>query len=175
MRRGLYYIIRTIAIFSRIFRKRALYMYFMTKAHSINGVTFIGKPRFIHPNVVLDATANIILGDNIVISMGALFLTHDYSYTTGLKAINEKPQTDIAILSPIKVGDNCFIGANSIILPGTVIGSNVIVGAGSVVKGVIPDFSGITGNPAKIITDIRDWARIKKETVDPKSLLKDKR
>ena len=88
--------------------------------------------------------------------MGALFLTHDYSYTAGLKAINEKPQTDIAILSPINEGDNCFIGANSIILPGTVIGSNVIVGAGSIVKGVITDFSSITGKPAKTITDIRD-------------------
>jgi len=150
-------------------------MYFLTKAHSFNGVTFSGKPRFIHPSAVLDATANIVLGDNIVISMGALFLTHDYSYTVGLKAINEKPQTDIAIVLPIKVGDDCFIGANSIILPGTVIGSNVIIGAGSVVKGVIPDFSGISGNPAKIITDIRDWARIKKETVDQKSLLNDKR
>ena len=49
------------------------------------------------------------------------------------------------------VGDNVFIGRNSIILMGTHIGSNVIIGAGSVVHGVIPDNVVAAGNPARTI------------------------
>ena len=53
--------------------------------------------------------------------------------------------------SPIIIGDNCFIGMNSIILKGTEIGNNVVVGAGSVVHGKIPDNCIVGGNPAKVI------------------------
>lgn len=53
--------------------------------------------------------------------------------------------------APIKIGDDCFIGMNSIILKGTTLGNNVIVGAGSVVHGTFPDNCIIAGNPAKLI------------------------
>lgn len=52
---------------------------------------------------------------------------------------------------PITIGNGCFIGANVIILKGTVIGNNCVVGAGSVVSGVFPDNVIIAGNPAKVI------------------------
>lgn len=54
---------------------------------------------------------------------------------------------------PIKIGDGCFIGANSIILKGTTLGRNVVVGAGSVVHGEFPDNVIIAGNPAKIVKE----------------------
>ena len=53
--------------------------------------------------------------------------------------------------APIEIGDDCFIGMNSIILKGTKLGNNVIVGAGSVVHGTFPDNCIIAGNPAKIV------------------------
>lgn len=53
--------------------------------------------------------------------------------------------------NPISIGDDCFIGMNSIILKGTTLGNNVIVGAGSVVHGSFPDNCIIAGNPAKIV------------------------
>lgn len=53
--------------------------------------------------------------------------------------------------APIEIGDDCFIGMNSIILKGTKLGNNVIVGAGSVVHGTFPDNCIIAGNPAKIL------------------------
>lgn len=55
--------------------------------------------------------------------------------------------------SPVIIGDNCFIGMNSIILKGTKLGNNVIVGAGSVVHGTFPDNCIIAGNPARIIKE----------------------
>ena len=57
--------------------------------------------------------------------------------------------------APITIGDNCFIGMNSIILKGTTLGNNVVVGAGSVVHGTFPDNCIIAGNPAKIIKHLK--------------------
>lgn len=62
-----------------------------------------------------------------------------------------KDQTDKIKKRPIRIGEGCFIGANSIILKGTTLGNNCVVGAGSVVHGDWPDNSILAGNPAKII------------------------
>lgn len=51
----------------------------------------------------------------------------------------------------VTICENSFIGAGSIILPGTTIGKWCIVGAGAVVKGLIEDYAIVAGNPAKII------------------------
>ncbi|MHA7820220.1 MAG: acyltransferase [Erythrobacter sp.] len=49
------------------------------------------------------------------------------------------------------IGDNCFIGAHSVILPGVRIGDNCIVAAGSIVNKDVPSNSIVAGNPAKVI------------------------
>ncbi|WP_396156836.1 acyltransferase [Flavobacterium macrobrachii] len=54
-------------------------------------------------------------------------------------------------ISPIKIGKNCWLGANSVILPGVELGDNVIVGAGAVVTKSFPDNVILGGVPAKII------------------------
>lgn len=64
--------------------------------------------------------------DNITISSGVNFITHDNSVT---KIIDNC--TDI--FGEINIGNNCFIGMNSILLPGVTIGDNTIIGANSVV------------------------------------------
>jgi acetyltransferase-like isoleucine patch superfamily enzyme len=123
-----------------------------------HGFILNGTPRFIAKSVKFDDFKRITLGDRLVVSMNVYFLTHDYSYTTAMISIGEKPETDIGVLRNIKIGDNVFIGMNSIILPGTNIGHNVIIGAGSVIRGTIPDNSVVAGNPAEVISDIRDYA-----------------
>lgn len=52
---------------------------------------------------------------------------------------------------PVVIGENVFIGCNSLILKGTVIGDNTTIGAGSVVSGAIPANCVAAGNPAKVI------------------------
>lgn len=143
-----------------------LYMRMYINLLQRQGFKLSGTPRFIAKSVRFDDFNKITLGDRLVISMNVHFLTHDYSYTTALISINEKPPTDIGIIQDIIVGNNVFIGMNSIILPGTKIGNNVIIGAGSVVRGRIPDYSVVIGNPAVVISDIKDYAYKSKNRKD---------
>ncbi|MBW2975797.1 N-acetyltransferase, partial [Candidatus Woesearchaeota archaeon] len=58
--------------------------------------------------------------------------------------------------TPVIIGENAKIGANSTILPGVKIGSNAVVGAGSVVVKDVPENKVVAGNPAKVIKDIKE-------------------
>ncbi|KAF5067436.1 2,3,4,5-tetrahydropyridine-2,6-dicarboxylate N-acetyltransferase [anaerobic digester metagenome] len=152
---------------------RRIYMRYYNKLLRAEGLKMNGVPRFIAKSVKFDDFDLVTLGDRVVISSNVIFLTHDYSFTTGLIAIDEKPKTDIGILGPIKVGNNVFIGMNSILLPGTSIGDNVIIGAGSVVRGKLPDNVVASGNPATVVTDIQSHtAKLKlkdyTKVIDPK-------
>jgi len=132
-----------------------LYMILYNPLLKSSGMHINGSPRFIAKSARFDDFNLITLGDRVVISSNVTFLTHDYSFTTGLIAINEKPETDIGILGPISIGCNVFIGLNSILLPGTSIGDNVIIGAGSVVRGTIESNTVASGNPAIKLADIQ--------------------
>lgn len=55
------------------------------------------------------------------------------------------------MIKPVEIGENVFIGCNSLILKGTKIGDNTTIGAGSVVSGVIPPNCIAAGNPAKVL------------------------
>ena len=57
----------------------------------------------------------------------------------------------------VVIGDNVFIGAGAMILPGVSIGDWALVGAGSVVTKSVPQFAIVGGNPARIVGDVRTW------------------
>ena len=59
-----------------------------------------------------------------------------------------------------------FIGRSAIVMPNTEIGDHVIVGAGSVVRGRVPPYSILVGNPATPVGDVREFASRWKEKVD---------
>jgi hypothetical protein len=52
-----------------------------------------------------------------------------------------------------RIGDNCFIGARAIIMPGVTVGNEVVVGAGAVVTKDVPNNCIVVGNPARIIKE----------------------
>ena len=87
----------------------------------------------------------VSIGDNTVISTDVELVLHDYSIS---RVIPEKSN----LYGRINIGNNCFIGARSIIMYGVDISDNVIVAAGSVVVNSISDKNVIIGgNPARII------------------------
>ena len=94
----------------------------------------------------------ITIGDRVTITSGVQFYTHD-----GGVWVFRKEHRDIDVFAPIRVGNNVFIGAYSILLPGTVIGSNCVIGAGSVVVGTIPDNCVAAGVPARIVKSLDDY------------------
>lgn len=116
-----------------------------------------GNKGFIHVTVQFDANdySLISIGKNTTMSSDIVVLTHDYSIITGLHAMNINRTG--RFLKPVRIGENCFIGLRTILLPGTEIGDNVIVGAGSVVKGKLPANGVYAGNPAKYICSIEEW------------------
>lgn len=114
----------------------------------------------------------IEIGDHVVIATGTHLINHD-----GGVWILRKKYPDLNVFGKIIIGDNVFIGIGCILLLGTEIGENCIIGAGSVVRGKIPDNSVVMGNPAKIIMK-RSFAEKfilkSKNRIDTKNLKKEK-
>ena len=90
----------------------------------------------------------ISVGDDVTLATGVKLLAHDAS-TARCGA-----HTKIGI---VKIGNNVFIGANSIVLCDTRIGDNVIIGAGSVVSRDIPSNSVYAGNPVRFICSFDEF------------------
>lgn len=110
-----------------------------------NGI-IIGKEAKIYSNILTPESYLIKIGENVTISSGVTFVTHDNSIK---KVITDT--TDL--FGNIIIGDNCFIGSHSLILYGVELADNVIVAAGSVVASSIKESNVIVGgNPAKIIS-----------------------
>lgn len=133
------------------------------------GIHIEGNPRYIHPSVDFDGKGYHLtfIGDNVVISKDVLILNHDYSISCGLRSIGELPDNKEAFwLKEIRIGNNVFIGARTIILPGTNIGDNCIIGAGSVIKGNIEENSIVMGNPMSEFAKNTEWAIGKKNSND---------
>lgn len=84
----------------------------------------------------------ISVGDDVTLSSNVRILAHDAS-TAKVGA-----HTKVGI---VRIGNNVFVGAHTIILCNTRIGDNVIIGAGSVVTKDIPSNSVYAGNPAKFV------------------------
>ena len=75
-------------------------------------------------------------------------------YTAGHPLDAERRNQGLEYASPIKIGNNVWIGAGVIILPGVEIGDNVVIGAGSVVTKSIPSDSLALGNPCRVVRKI---------------------
>ena len=95
------------------------------------------------------ARKSIKIGENTLVGGNAKILDNDF-HPLEIEARNADIKEKIGVRS-IVIGKNCFIGCNSLILKGTVLGDGCIVGAGSVVSGKFEDNSIIAGNPARVI------------------------
>lgn len=121
------------------------------------------KLKYVDPSAYFDGWdySLISIGDNVTISREVMLLTHDFSITTAMASLGkiiERGEGEMFFNKGISIGDNTFIGARVSILPETKIGNNCIIGACSVVKGVIPDGSIVVGNPAKIVASTKEFA-----------------
>lgn len=124
----------------------------------------IGRGTMISSTAKLDKTnpRGIHIGNYSVVSFGSAILTHDW--------VNDCHRD-------VRIGDNCFIGAHAMVLPGVTIGDNCIVGAASLVARNIPAGSLVIGNPARVVESnvkttrygIRVGAQASPEVIQPES------
>ncbi len=118
---------------------------------------YIDEGTFINVNAIFLDNNIINIGKNGLIGPGVQLLTASHPLSAGERLItsNGNLKTSYKTFSkPIHIGDNVWIGGNTVVLPGITIGNNVTIGAGSVVTKNIPDNMLAFGNPCKIIRQI---------------------
>lgn len=100
----------------------------------------------------------ISIGNNVYITAGCSFVTHD-----GGTLILRKEVPDLEWTAPISIGNDVYIGLRSLIMPGVKIGNRVIIGAGSIITKDIPDNSVAAGVPARVIKTVDEYLEIMKK------------
>lgn len=111
----------------------------------IIGNVKVGKNTWIGPNVILDGSGDLEIGDYVSISSGVQIYTHhtvDWSVTLGNQPVKRMPT---------KIGNGVYIGPNSVIQMGVNIGDKAIIGAMSLVNKDVPAGSKYYGIPASKI------------------------
>ena len=147
----------------------------------------IGSETLVGPGVCLTAGMGpgqkmltnpvITIGDRCVIGRGSHLIGHwsivlgddiqtgPYVYITDQNHGYEDPEMPVGLQptkeGPVRIGSGSWLGANSVILPGTELGRNCVVAAGAVVRGSFPNHSVVAGVPAKTVRVLKDgeWQR----------------
>lgn len=119
----------------------------------------IGKDCNIVPNITTTEPYLIEIGNNTTLAGGVSLCTHDNSVSKIIPNCTD-------IFGKIRIGNNCFIGQNAIIMYGVTIADNTIVAAGSVVANSFVDEGIIIGgNPARRIGTCDRFAEKHKSNV----------
>ena len=93
-------------------------------------ICIIGDNSSVNSNNMIACRERIEVGNNVMFSPNVQIYDHDHDFKTAGGIKDGKYKT-----APVKIGNNVWIGANTVILRGTEIGDNCVIGAGSVVKG----------------------------------------
>ncbi len=110
----------------------------------------VGKNFFANYNCTLLDVAKIKIGNNCQIAPNVAI------YTAGHPVHPVSRNSAYEYGKEVTIGDNVWLGGNTVVCPGVHIGSNVVIGAGSVVTKDIPDWCIAAGNPCKVIRKITD-------------------
>ena len=128
--------------------------YLKKRGVKIGNDCYIPEPS----SVLVDLTDPwlITMGDNVTLTHGVVLLTHDYGCSVPKKYGKLKGAV-LGSQAPVKIGNNVFIGVNTVIVKGVTIGDNVIIGAGSIVSKDCESNGVYVGNPAKKVMDIEEY------------------
>ena len=113
----------------------------------------VGENFYANYNLTILDVGRVTIGDNAQIAPNFSI------YTAGHPVHPDSRNSGYEYGIDITIGDNVWIGGNTVILPGVRIGDNAVIGAGSVVTEDIPDNVIAAGNPCRIIREITDADR----------------
>ena len=98
-------------------------------------------------NNIRASGGDIIIGNDCLISQNVLMVSSNHEFKKGV-LIRKQPSS---AKRGIYIGNDVWIGGNSVILPGVHIGDGAVIGGGTIVTKDIPPNSVVAGNPAKFI------------------------
>lgn len=99
----------------------------------------------------------IDIGDNVTLAPRVHILCHDAS---------TKMFLDYTKIGRVTIGNNVFIGAESVVLPGVTIGNNVVIGANSTVTHDVPDNTVVAGSPARVLCSLEEYLEKEKARME---------
>lgn len=143
-----------VSIGKKTIIRTGLRMEVLTRPDGLKASIQIGDHTNIEQNCHIICQNSVVIGNNVSITANCAVVDTTHPYQDNIK--NEKYGHRIAFNDDkVIIGDNVFVGYNSIILPGTSIGKDSFIGAMSVVKGVYPDRALIFGSPARVVKIIK--------------------
>ena len=113
----------------------------------------VGRNLFVNYNCTIIDVMPVTIGDNCQIAPNVAI------YTAGHPVHPQTRNTAYEFGAPVTIGDNVWLGGNTVVLPGVTIGSNSVIGAGSVVTRDVPEWSLAAGNPCRVIRKITEADR----------------
>ena len=105
----------------------------------------VGTNVWIGPFTIIDGSGKIEIGDHCTISAGVHIYTHDNVKQTLSSGAIEIERT------PVKIGNNVYVGPNAIVVKGITIGNFCVIGANAFVNNDVPDHSIVMGQPGKVV------------------------
>ena len=129
----------------------------------------VGEGTYINMNCNFIDDGLINIGDHVLFGPAVTLATVGHPVNPAMR--------EYMYTAPIKIGNNCWIGANAVICPGVEIGKNSVIGAGSVVVDNIPENCVAAGNPCRVIREIGEKDLIyyfKDRKIDKADLLEEK-
>ncbi len=121
--------------------------------------TKIGKSCFINFNFTVQDDAEVTIGDDCNFGPNVTIVTPVHPMLANERKLmldKDGNKKHLCYAKPVKIGKDCWFGANVVICPGVTIGNNCVIGAGSVVVKDIPDNVFAAGNPCKVIREINE-------------------
>ncbi|MBE6763871.1 MAG: sugar O-acetyltransferase [Ruminococcaceae bacterium] len=123
----------------------------------------MGSGVYANSNLTLVDDGHIYVGNQVMFGPNVTIATANHPIDPALRARGLQYNKDVYI------GDNVWIGANTVVVPGVHIGKNTVIGAGSVVTRDIPDNVVAVGNPCRVLREISERDRLyfyKNEAID---------
>lgn len=146
---------RKTALLKEMFAEIGEDCYIETPFHANWGGRHVhfGKKIYTNFNLTMVDDTHIYVGDYCQIGPNVVLATAGHPICPELR------ERAYQYNAPIRIGCNCWLGANVVVVPGVTIGANVVVGAGSVVTRDLPDNVVAVGNPCRILREVNDRDR----------------
>ena len=113
----------------------------------------VGKNLFINYNCTILDVGIVTFGDNCLLAPNVAI------YTAGHPVHPASRNTAYEYGMDVTVGNNCWIGGNTVLCPGVRIGDNAVIGAGSVVTKDVPPWTIAAGNPCRVLRKVTEADR----------------